>query len=408
MGVPGIGSRRVEGADRQGALKPARGVTASGLFFPLAAAYAALILPASVLPMLGIAPALAGLASPAAHAHEMLFGFALLVVAGHQLGSASGRRIALVVALWAAARLSFLLAPSSLVAAGTNVAFATLLGTQLAPRLFAAAKKPRNFALPVVLTLLAGCAALTDLARAFGAPAIERTVLTVAVAAFSLLMLFMGGRLVAPAAAGHFHRLGANLAARVQPRIEGTLIALLLVGIAAAAFPGPRAVTATGAAALVAGGVLALARLARWRLWAARGRPDLACIGIGYAWVAVGLVAWGGSILAGVHGFAMLHAITVGGLGTLTFNVMALTRARVVGADPAASAIPAWGTALLAFATLARIAADFTPASRAMLLAGAAIGWSSAFLLLIARLAALAARSARRSNPEESPRAPLE
>lgn len=49
---------------------------ASRLFFPLAAAHALPVLPASVLPMPGIAPVLPGLALPASHAHGMLFGFA--------------------------------------------------------------------------------------------------------------------------------------------------------------------------------------------------------------------------------------------------------------------------------------------------------------------------------------------
>jgi uncharacterized protein involved in response to NO len=63
-------------------LTTARAASASRIFFPLAAAYALLVLPASVLPMLGIAPLAPGLASPAAHAHDLLFGIALLVVAG--------------------------------------------------------------------------------------------------------------------------------------------------------------------------------------------------------------------------------------------------------------------------------------------------------------------------------------
>jgi uncharacterized protein involved in response to NO len=345
--------------------------------------------------MLGIAPVAPGLASPAAHAHELLFGFALLVVAGHQLGQPGARRLALLLALWAAARLSFLFAPASLAAAAANVAFPVALGAQLVPRLFTSAKKLRNLALPLVLAALAACAAAVELARAFGAVALERTLLTIAVIAFALLMLFIGGRLIAPAAAGQFYRQGGNLQARVQPRIEAALILLMLAAIVAAAIPAPRAVGLAGALALVAGGILALVRLARWRLWAARGRPDLACIGIGYAWVAGGLVAWGASLVAGTHSLAALHAITLGGLGTLTFNVMALTWARLARADPAASAVPLWGTALLAIAAVARIGADLTTDARLALLALAAGCWSGAFALLLARFAALAGHGAR-------------
>ena len=55
------------------------------VFFPVAAAYAMLVLPASVSSMLGMTGAFPGIATPSGHAHEMLFGFALAVVAGNQL-----------------------------------------------------------------------------------------------------------------------------------------------------------------------------------------------------------------------------------------------------------------------------------------------------------------------------------
>jgi uncharacterized protein involved in response to NO len=385
----------VEGPHRQGGLRPARPVAAARVLFPVAAAYALLVLPASVMPMLGVAPRVPGLASPAAHAHEMLFGFALLVVAGHQLGQVGGRRLALLLALWVAARASFLAAPASALAVLANIAFAFVLGLGVAPRLAKSAKKLRNLALPAVLAALTTCAAAVELARAAGAVAIERTLLTVAVIAFSLLMLFMGGRLIAPAAAGQFHRQGANLAARVQPRLEAALIVALLAAVVGAAFPARSIVADAGAALLVAGGLVAAARLVRWRLWAMRGRPDLACIGIGYAWVAAGLAAWGASLLARSHALALLHAITVGGLGTLTFNVMALTWARLDRADPGVGASVPLGTALIAAACVARIAADFAVDARLALLALAAGCWSAAFLLLLARFALLRRRTAR-------------
>jgi uncharacterized protein involved in response to NO len=208
-------------------------------------------------------------------------------------------------------------------------------------------------------------------------------------------MLFMGGRLIAPAAAGQFYRQGGNLEARVQPRLEGALIVALLAALLAAAIPVRSAAAAAGAVLLILGGLVAAVRLVRWRLWAAHGRPDLACIGIGYAWVALGLVGWGASLLAGSHAIALLHAITVGGLGTLTFNVMALTWARLNRADPSAGASVPLGTALIAAACIARIAADFAVDARLALLALAAGCWSAAFLLLLARFAPLRRRTAR-------------
>jgi uncharacterized protein involved in response to NO len=292
--------------------------------------------------------------SPLAHAHEMLFGFALAVVAGNQLGALPRPRLFAMLALWAAARAAFLLFPESRTSTGLNAAFAVVLALHIVPRLLGAAKKLRNRALPAILAALCAAAAF------WGAP-----LLLPAVVLFALLMLFMGGRIIAPAVAGQLHRQGERLDARVQPRIEG---ALLVAGVIALTQVFPLA-----PAALAAAGALAAVRLARWRLWRVRGRPDLLCLAAGYAWLALGLLALGAALGAGRHLSAAFHLVTVGALGTLTFNVMAISwllkaRRPLDGAPEIVA-----GTLLLAAATVCRVM-DW--------LAIAATCWSAAFVLL--------------------------
>jgi uncharacterized protein involved in response to NO len=53
-----------------------------------------------------------------------------------------------------------------------------------------------------------------------GSAAGERAIPVVAVVLFAMLMVFMGGRIIAPVVAGQFYRQGHKLDARVQPRIE--------------------------------------------------------------------------------------------------------------------------------------------------------------------------------------------
>jgi uncharacterized protein involved in response to NO len=350
-------------------------------FYPAAALYGAAALPASVLAMLGY-PSLPALAQPLAHAHEMLLGFALAVVAGNQLGVASGSRVAVLLALWAAARVAFLAAPASLAAAGLNAAFAASLALQAAPRLFGAAKKLRNQALPATLVALCAAAAAWQAARFAGAGGVPRPLMLATVGLFALLMLFMGGRVVAPAVAGQLYRQGDRLDARVQPRLEGALIVACAAGVAALL----AAQALLAGAALALAGALAAVRIARWRLWALRGRPDLLCLAAGYAWLALGLVALGASLALGGRETAALHLITVGALGSLTFNVMLLSWTLRARGGPAGPAGAAWGTALVAAATLFRVAGAF--GSPAWLLAAAA-GWTLAFLLLLALFAKL-------------------
>src|SRR5690625_8011796 len=73
---------------------------ANAWFFPAAALYAAVLLPLSVLSMLGLMPALPGLVSPAGHAHEMLYGFALAVVAGYLLGPQPRETTLILLGCW--------------------------------------------------------------------------------------------------------------------------------------------------------------------------------------------------------------------------------------------------------------------------------------------------------------------
>ncbi|MCL4802416.1 MAG: NnrS family protein [Burkholderiales bacterium] len=358
--------------------EPPRLLAANALFYPADAAFAA---PASLGAMTGLTDALPGLASPSGHAHEMLFGFALAVIAGNQLGALTGARLGALLALWAIARVAFLWSPFGAVASLADAAFAALLAVQIAPRMLGAAKKLRNLALPAVLVSI--CAAGIGYHVVARVAPGERAVLFGAVLLFALLLLFMGGRIIAPAAAGQFYRQGGSLEARVQPRIEAALIVATALAAAATLAGAP----ALGGAAGVAAGLLAGARLWRWRLWALRGRPDIACLAAGYGWLAVGLALLGAALATGRRQTEALHVLAIGALGTLTLNVMAATWLRKARRDPARARLPVWGTLLLAAAAPVRAFAGLGVGDPLALLWIAALLWSAAFALLLALFA---------------------
>lgn len=300
-------------------------------FFPLAAAYAA------------AAPLLLGLA----HAQEMVFGFGLAVVAGNQLGPVGAGRLALLVAAWFFARIAFQFFPSPWI----NAPFAILLALHLVPRLVAPIRKWRNRALPLAVALLCAVAvwghALTGILL------------------LAWLMLFMAGRILAPYAA-----------VRVQPRFEALQIVLLFAAMATLAWP-----RIAGTLLLAAAAVSAV-RLARWRLWKN-------AMVLGYAWLVAGLAAVGACLVMDIRPVAALHLITIGAMGTLTINVMALTYARLARIDPARLRLPLAATALIAAATVARLGNE---------LVFAAACWSAAYLLMLVtvpRVRALKARTSR-------------
>lgn len=377
---------------------PARRIASNFLFYPAATLYAIFALPASVFAMLGVTAAIPGLAGPAQHGHEMLFGFALAVVMGNQGGAVSARRLVLAFALWLTARVTYLIAPQSLPSLLANAGFAALVAWVLVPRLFKSVKKIRNFTLPVALSAICLSALAVQLVPRIDPAASPRPAFEIAILLFALLMLFMGGRIIVPAMAGQFYKQGQVMGARVQPGMEAASVIGVALAIPLLLLGNRPFATRAAAASLIVAGLLCALRLARWRIWALRGRPDLVCLAIGYAWLAIGLVMLGAAALDAISTTAAMHAITVGSLGTLTLNVMAMSWVFKARLDPSHAGPQVCGTVLLGAAAIARILAGQGVGDPRSLLLLASACWSLAFaLLLIVYLRARAAIHGRQA-----------
>ena len=355
------------------------------------------MVPLAMLARYGYGPA--ALATPTGHAFEMLFGFVPALIAGYLLGSMPRRRLALFLLFWLLARVAGLTALAGWLTVVSNAVFVALLAWHLLPRLWVA-KKWRNRMLVPLLGLICAMAIVTAWIGQFDHYGLQRYLLAESVQLFALLMLFMGGRMLAPAAAGEFYRQGMELEARVQPHIEAGLI----VTVAAAFVLAPIAASASGAL-LVVSGILAGIRLIRWQLWHCLARPDLICLGLGYGWLALGLVLLGIVKLNGGNYFSTaVHAITVGALGTLATNV--IVRVTLLHVKQYPSRIPqiVAMTGIMTVAAIARIGADFS-VHREMLLAIAAATWSASFLFALFILLDCLAHASPRKSRQEIPSA---
>lgn len=365
---------------RESPARSARQPFANAWFFAVAALYAALILPWSVLGLLGLLPTPPGLATPYGHAHEMLFGFALAVVAGYLLGPQPQRVTLALLAGWALARLGWLFWPAGWLSMLGAAPFAAGLAWKVVPRFVGAAKKWRNQSVaPLVIALgLASVLGSLDPRLSISPHPAQGALLVLAT-----LLFFMGGRIIAPALAGHAQSQGWNLQARVQPHLEGS--GLVLLGIALLALL--VSLESVGGALTLAAGALTGIRLLRWQPWRHLRRADLAVLLLGYAWLALGLLLFGAALLFDVLPLTVaLHGITVGALGTLTLAVMARTRLLYRLRD--ANAVP-WihpAAGLLSLAALARILPVPLGADPYPWLLVSAACWSLAFLLLAALL----------------------
>ena len=352
---------------------------ANAWFFPAAAGYAALLLPWSVLTMLGLVPVLPGLATAAGHAHEMLFGFALAVIAGYLLGPQPLRLTLALLGCWLLARLGFLLWPGSWLTLVSAALFGAGLAWKVVPRFLGAAKKWRN---QIVAPVVAGLSLLSAVAgsafsQGLALPLLSETLLLIAV-----LLFFMGGRIIAAALAGHAQSEGRQLATRVQPQLEGAVLILLLLALLLNLLPWSLLEPLTGGL-LVAASVLAAIRLLRWQPWHCGKRADLLVLLLGYAWLAIGLLLFGlSTLLPALPITATLHALSIGALGSLTFGVMTRTRLIYRFRDANARRWIHPLVLLISLAALARVLPPLLGLEQQGWLLFAATCWALAYLTL--------------------------
>jgi uncharacterized protein involved in response to NO len=184
----------------------------------------------------------------------------------------------------------------------------------------------------------------------------ERQGLMLAVDLVTLLLVLMGGRVIPAATAGALHRRGQQLRSRVQASLERATLASLMIVIVSDLL----LLWGVAAAGALSAGVLTALRLARWRTLAIRDQPALWTLHLGYAWLALGLLAKGiGSLIDRELLIDLQHALTIGGLGTL--SLVMILRTSAARRVPAVAVPRALGmiAILITLATLARLAAPF-------------------------------------------------
>lgn len=336
---------------------------------------------------------LVGLASlpeslpPAAwHAHELLFGYGLAVVAGFLLTAIpnwtgrlplNGLPLLGLVGLWLAGRLAVALAD---LLPGPVLALATLLFP--AALLFVAAREViagdnrRN--LPVVGLVGALGAAQAgfhlELALSGEATLAARS----AVALLLALIMLIGGRIV-PSFTTNWLR--HNRPGRPLPvpfdRFDRVALAAgglaLLPWVAAARI----ALPAWVAILLVAAGLLHLARLHRWRPLETGGEPLLAVLHLAYLFLPLGFLAAGAGFLLDLSGLAAAatHLWTVGAIGLMTLAVMTRATRGHTGRALTAPADTVAIYALVVLAALLRAGSALVPEAASWLLPLAGLAW---------------------------------
>jgi len=265
------------------------------------------------------------LSPPWWHAHEMVFGFALPVVAGFLLTAVAnwtglpgtrGWRLQLLFGLWLVARCLLWLLPGQLFFAWlAEMLFIALLIYELTQRVWAV-RQWRNMLFPPVLIALA----LFNSASYWHAddPVLSTRLHYGAVWMITVLIVIIGGRVI-PLFTGN--RLGVKIAPLPAwldySAISSTALIALIVGL------WPAQQTNPGLALLcLAAGIIHCIRLAHWQGWKTLKVPLLWSMHLSYLCLPLamfGLALIGGDPAASKN---VIHLLAIGSIGGMILAMM--------------------------------------------------------------------------------------
>ncbi|MHB1189157.1 NnrS family protein [Thiobacillus sp.] len=355
-------------------------------FFLSAGIYAVLMMALWLLVLRGNLT-LGGLAPFVWHGHEMLFGFAVAVIAGFLLTAAqnwtgiptpSGPSLAALFLLWLAGRVSFLVPGlPPVVVAAIDLAFLPVLAIVLALPILKA-KQLHNYPFPLMLLVLAAANALVHAGSLGWIDAGGSLGLHLAAYVIVAMMTVMGGRVI-PSFTDNKLRTRARRWKAVEILVPASTLAALIAALVA-----PFSIVTALLAALAA--LAHAVRLAGWytsKFWPV---PLLWILHLGYAWIPVGftLLALSASGMGAAAGSA-LHAFTAGGIGVLTLGMMARVSLGHSGRMLEPAPLMTWAFVAVNLAALIRVAQPLVfPGLYASGMVIAGVLWIAAFGLFAA------------------------
>jgi len=324
------------------------------------------------------------------HAHELLFGYAVAVVAGFLLTAVpnwtgrlpvAGWPLLLLFLLWCTARIGFLV--TGVVGLLAVVVIDSLFLPSLLllmAREIAAGRNWRNLKpLALVGLLAAANIAFHVEVLSTGAPNVASRL---GIAALIGLIMLIGGRIVPSFTRNWLSRTGSER----LPASFGSfdIAALLFSGVALFLWILWPTSTMTGVIFFIAA-CLQGVRLWRWSGAPTWREPLVLILHLGYAFVPFGFLL--GAIAIGspgaLGGTAALHAWTVGAVGVMTLAVMTRATRGHTGRLPTASRLTIAVYAAILAAALLRIAAGITPWLYLALIDIAGVAWTAAFAMFL-------------------------
>jgi uncharacterized protein involved in response to NO len=350
----------------------------------LAALFAALGVPIWMAQFAGLMPGPAVLPAMLWHGHEMVYGFAIAVIAGFLftagqawtgLPTPKGAKLAAICLLWVAARIANYAAPP-LLAMSLDAAFLLAVMAPLASVLWRSGNT-RNLFVLAVLTAFLVANSLFHLSLPGRLPFDPLVPLHFAIFAIVMLESVIGGRVVPMFTANAVPGVRQWRNEQLDALAIGSTGAALLLVVGSAGAGLTAAVCAIAAA-------LQAARLLGWNPWATRRNPLLWILHLSYAWIPVGLLLLAFAALGKLPQSAGLHALTIGSMGGLIIGMITRTALGHTGRMLVAGRSETAMFVLVQLAVVLRLAPVLIPDLPWLpLVSLASLCWSAAFVLYL-------------------------
>ena len=335
------------------------------------------------------------------HAHEMIYGFAVAIIAGFLLtavanwtGGAPVRQMQLagLCMLWLTGRIvvNFNLSLPFWLFCVLETAFIPALAVSLAIPLLKRWNK-RNFVFMGLLSALFAC----DISFLMSE---NRLYLHIALLMIAAMISLVGGRVIPAFTVSALRLRGIKLYQTDQMRTDIAALASLVILALLLVFTGAGNVL-FGSAAIVSG-LIHAARMRHYHTYKAVCDPMLWVLQAGYLWLLSAL------LLLGLSGFGIvpfslaLHALTAGAIGTMTLGMMCRVTLGHTGREIKASSMTTASFVLMIFAGALRVSGPlFFPEHVNAWIISSALIWSVCFAIY----AFIYAPMLLQSRPESTP-----
>ncbi|CAI2718693.1 NnrS family protein [Nitrospina watsonii] len=319
------------------------------------------------------------------HAHEMIFGFTIAIVAGFLLTAVAnwtGRNpagpmhLAGLSLLWLAGRvvMHFDLGLPEMAIFLVEGSFILALALTLSLPLLKSWNQ-RNFVFLVLLTILLACDMTFLVTKEF-------TSLYVAVMIVVAMISLIGGRVIPSFTVAALHQRGKKAKQVAQERLDISAILSLVLIILALVFTGPEGMFLAVVSFLSA--TLHALRMRHYHTHRILGDPMALILHIGYGWVIAGLILTGFSALGTLPFQISLHALTAGAIGSMTLGMMSRVPLAHTGRTVRATRLTILSFILLQGSALMRVLGPImNPDNTVNWIMGSATLWAFCFAFYI-------------------------